>query len=425
MLDFFLPDWEDRLDPEFDFINDAYSENHNNNPYENDVYAHQIFKNSPYNGILLSLSIFQSKISLINGDNDTFKIKDYTDIKKYLKITPESKLQVMGDCGAFGYVAEEEPPLPFYSVKHVANIYEKLKFDLGVSVDHLVVDYIMEKNKKGEKKKRKLKLKEKKRRVEITRDNADAFYSYHKEQKHTYVPIGVAQGYNLNSYAESVANLVEIGYDYIAIGSLVSKPTSFIINILKKIKRSVKGKKIHLFGVIRPESLEDFHKLGVTSIDSASFLRKAWLRSGQNYLDKDGQWFTAIRVPQSENKRLLKNADINGYTVEDLKRMEQTALAALVQYDRGELDIESTLDSVINYDELLIRNGDIESMREKYRRTLIERPWGSCDCEICKNIGIQSLIFRGCNRNKRRGFHNTWTLTQRIMPDKLQNNSSG
>jgi hypothetical protein len=41
-----------------------------------------------------------------------------------------------------------------------------------------------------------------------------------------------------------------------------------------------------------------------------------------------------------------------------------------------------------------------------YRRTLEERPWRSCTCGICRQVGIQAVIFRGTERNKRRGFHN-------------------
>ena len=415
VIKFFLPDWEDRLDPNFDFINDQYSEGHKANPYNHDVYAHQLFQISPYDGILFSLSVFQSKITLTNGNGNTYKIRGATNIKQYLKIPSDSPLEVKGDCGAFGYVGEEEPTLPFYSVENVANIYDKLGFDSGVSVDHLVVDFVRKKTNSGKKERIYLKLKEKKNRVEITRRNADAFISYHKEQKFNYKPIGVAQGYNLKSYFESVASLVEIGYDYIAIGSLVSKPTSYIISILRKIQPLIRNKEVHLFGVIRPESLEEFNKLGVTSIDSASFLRKAWLRSGQNYLDKNGKWFTAIRVPQVNNERLLKNANMNGYSIEDLKLLEKRSLNALIEYEKGELDLETTLNQVLEYDELLIRNDDIESMRDKYKYTLKEKPWEFCECEICKKLGIQTLIFRGCNRNKRRGFHNTWILTQNIM----------
>ncbi|MDG6219782.1 MAG: hypothetical protein QCI00_10170, partial [Candidatus Thermoplasmatota archaeon] len=41
-----------------------------------------------------------------------------------------------------------------------------------------------------------------------------------------------------------------------------------------------------------------------------------------------------------------------------------------------------------------------------YRRTLEEKPWERCNCPICQGIGIEVVIFRGNNRNRRRGFHN-------------------
>ena len=49
-------------------------------------------------------------------------------------------------------------------------------------------------------------------------------------------------------------------------------------------------------------------------------------------------------------------------------------------------------------------------MRERYRRTLEAKPWQDCDCPFCRKLGIQILIFRGGNRNKRRGAHNTAKL---------------
>ena len=42
----------------------------------------------------------------------------------------------MGDCGAFNYVHEEEPP---YSVDEVFDFYEECGFDYGISVDHIIL----------------------------------------------------------------------------------------------------------------------------------------------------------------------------------------------------------------------------------------------------------------------------------------------
>lgn len=415
-MKYFLPDWEDRLDPSFDFVDDKYSQGHKNDPYKNDVYAHQLFRQPPYDGILFSLSVFQSKISLVNGGNTSYTIRGISDIRKYLKIPSDSKLEVIGDCGAFGYVNEESPPLPFYSVKNIANLYEKLGFDYGVSVDHLVVNYVLERDPKtGGKERRYLPMREKRKRVKVTLDNACEFLHYHKEQGFKFKPIGVAQGYDVGSYQDSVSSLIRMGYDYIGIGSLVQYQSSFVIQVLKAIQPLIKDRSVHLFGILRPEFIEEFEMLGATSLDSASFLRKAWLRSGQNYLGANGEWYTAIRIPQSDNTRLLNNAAINGYSHEDLKELERRALKAVNEYDLGEISLDETLNTILKYDELLIRSSDHDTMRKKYERTLREKPWKSCSCEVCKELGIHVVIFRGCNRNKRRGFHNTWVFHQRLL----------
>ena len=416
MLKYFLPDWEDRLDPDFDFVNDKYSQKHKDNPYKHDAYAHQLFRQPPYDGILFSLSVFQSKISVTNGANNTYHIRDTANIKTYLKIPRNSNIEVMGDCGAFSYVNEESPPLPFYNVENVANLYEQLGFDYGVSVDHLAADYILVKNSEtGKKRKRRLSLEEKKKRIKITLDNAYEFLQYHRKEGFKFKPIGVAQGYDTRTYWNSVESLARMGYDYIGIGGLVQHQSSFIIELLKAIQPLTKGKSVHLFGVLRPEFMKEFETLGATSLDSASFLRKAWLRSGQNYLGSNGEWYAAIRVPQSDNARLLNNATINGYSHEDLKELERKALKAVNEYDLEKIGLNEALATILKYDELLIRSSDHDAMRKKYERTLREKPWKFCSCDMCKKLGIHIVIFRGCNRNKRRGFHNTWVFHQRLV----------
>lgn len=52
------------------------------------------------------------------------------------------------------------------------------------------------------------------------------------------------------------------------------------------------------------------------------------------------------------------------------------------------------------------RIGD-EDLRDGYRKLLKDRPWRECSCPICEDLGIEVVIFRGNNRNRRRGFHNT------------------
>ena len=67
----------------------------------------------------------------------------------------------------------------------------------------------------------------------------------------------------------------------------------------------------------------------------------------------------------------------------------------------------------MTYDELTGGNGKLE---ESYKRTLTEKPWESCPCKLCKDTGIDIIIFRRNNRNRRRGFHNTWVYYNEFKP---------
>lgn len=420
MLKYFLPDWEDRLDPNYDFATDRYSFGHEDDPYSHDFYAHQIFKKPPFEGILISLSLFESKIRL-DSMNGGYEIRKQNNIRDYLKICEDSNLEIMGDCGAYSYVAKKEPPLPFYSVENIADRYNKLNFDLGVSVDHLVTDYIIIKDDKTKKSKRKyLSKKEKDLRITITIKNAKQFIKLHKINKYNFTPIGVAQGYDLDTYKKSVMTLIEQGYDNIGIGGLIQYKSEFILSVLREISPIIKGLNVHLFGILRPNYLKIFEDLGVTSFDSASFLRKAWLKSKQNYLALNSKWYSAIRVPQHSNPRLLKKADFNGYSMDDLKSMEENALTELVLYGQKKTDVDRVIDAVLEYDSLLLRGtSDVKDFRARYIETLLDRPWELCNCEMCRNLGIQIIIFRGANRNKRRGFHNVWAFRDMFKNSSL------
>ncbi|MEM0134597.1 MAG: tRNA-guanine transglycosylase DpdA [Thermoplasmatales archaeon] len=419
-MKFFLPDWEDRVDPNFDFKYDRYSEGHNEDPYSNDVYAHQIYESSlPYDGILTSLSIFQSKIVLKNHGSNDISIRGLRNIKEYLKIPKRSALEVLGDCGAFSYVNEKNPP-PFFSTENVANIYDRLGFDYGVSVDHMAIDYYITKDKISKKRiKTELDGPEKERRVKITIENAQKFLEIYKEKQYKFIPIGAAQGFDRESYAYSVKKLVAMGYTYIGLGSLVRYSSKEILSILERIKPELENAKLHLFGVLRPQFLKKFEGLGVVSFDSASYLRKAWLRSGQNYLTKDNKWYAAVRVPYSDNETLLKNSGLLGIRERELTKMEKKALLNLKNYDEGKIDLNETLRTVMEYDDLLIRNSnDGINLRERYERTLRDKPWKKCKCKVCREMGIEVVIFRGSNRNKRRGFHNSWVFKQELSNEK-------
>ena len=121
--------------------------------------------------------------------------------------------------------------------------------------------------------------------------------------------------------------------------------------------------------------------------------------------------YTAIRVPPSENKE--KSSKKRGIPFEILLAKEKECLTNLRKFDEGKVSLKKALSSVMTYDELTGGNGKLE---ESYKRTLTEKPWKSCPCKLCKDTGIDIIIFRRNNRNRRRGFHNTWVYYNEFKP---------
>ena len=173
---------------------------------------------------------------------------------------------------------------------------------------------------------------------------------------------------------------------------------------------------IHLFGIFRPKLQNLFRKLKIDSFDSATYFRKAWLPANRNYLAADGKWYVALRVPMTSDGRTRKRLESAGVDMNQLEQDEQEVLRKLCLYDKDEanINIDEVLEAVLSYDQHLTRANETPSMREEYRRTLEDRPWQQCDCSFCQELGIHILIFRGSNRNRRRGAHNTLMLYGQI-----------
>ena len=416
-----MPYWEDKVDLGFNFQFDRYS--YDRDPSQ-DVYAHELFKSPPYDGILLSRAIVEKSKA---GFEEILKLGAH----HYLRLP--KRLQILGDCGAFSYVNEEYPR---YETEEVLEYYDTIGVDYGVSVDHLIVNTI-HKTVKGEKAIRKIQMpeEERQRRQQLTLENASNFICLHRKRKYKFVPIGVAQGWSPDSYADSVRELLKMGYTYIGIGGLARSKAHKVLEVLQAINKVVERSRekqkdkvrFHLFGVAKLSLIPELPRYRVVSIDSASYLRKAWLRSGQNYLGWDGEWYTAIRIPQSDHPKVRQYISENGKSLDTVQELERLLLNMLQQFDEDagrwpKRRLERLLTSILEYDSYLLRFGkDGKSMLnkeisiEKYRRTLEAKPWKECPCDVCQQIGIHVLIFRGTNRNKRRGFHNTWLFYHKYL----------
>lgn len=457
-MKYFIPEWDDRVDSEYDFASDTHSKVHNENPLKNDFYMWDIFgiDHVPFDGLIVSrMKIMDNKTKYEHILNEG--------IHGFLRL-PKT-FEIMGDCGAWGYIDEDEPP---FKAEEVLDYYVSCGFNYGVSVDHMIVPAHAEQNE---------------RRLEITIDNAREMFEL-LQSKDKYLNsiriIGAAQGWDVNSYRQSVRQLLKIGYDYIGLGGLARAPTgtentssqsktvlnvvkSACIEISKWMKNDRRRVDLHVFGVARPQIMPSLARYGVTSFDSASFLRRAWLGASTNYYTFGGKGYAALRVRfQKEGspfrpleqeslstiRSFVNNEVSKEEVIQTLEKYEMTMLHEEISQMLSNINFKSEkltnkVQSVLKGNKM--SNGEIErfveelrlekdvtrkvrlvlvrasagilriqNLRKHYDKTLSEKPWTKCDCVICKDIGPEVIIFRGNNRNRRRGFHNTWVFYQEL-----------
>ena len=413
---YFLPDWDDMVDDNFDFEAERFSADSRKDRTE--IHISQVTGLRTCDGVLVSLAQrYGSSPKGLLRETDPTAIESLAPppIRERFKLRDDQ--WIFGDCGAFSYVHEDEPTV---TTEEALSIYQLFGFDFGASVDHMPVQQITTSRGKYQ-----LSQKEQERRIRITQDNAARFLALHRERKCTFIPVGVIQGTDVKSYASQVIEYVRMGYDHIALGGLVPRSDAEIVEIMRAVSQAL-GKRrgdvwIHLFGVYRPTIHAELRQLGVASFDSATYYRKAWLRSGQNYLSVDGRWYAAIRIPMSNDPRTRKRLNLSGGSWEEVRRLEAQALAAVREYAQRKRSLDATLEAIYEYDRLLTRNeGDATTLLKRYRRTLADRPWERCTCDVCRKLGVEVVLFRGYNRNKRRGAHNTAMLYRQVTGDTGQ-----
>ncbi|HEY4258781.1 MAG TPA: tRNA-guanine transglycosylase DpdA [Schlesneria sp.] len=395
-MDFFFPDSHDLVDPTFDFETEKRSLLRVR--HQDDKYAHELFEEAPYSGILVSKAI-------VDGTEKGAGKYTTAQRQRLLRVGVREffrfgkrPLRAMGDCGAFSYVREKTPP---YTVDEVIRFYTDCDFDFGLSVDHVILGFT---TRSGDDDIPSTTLQEYRDRQSLTLDLARDFYRQHKQQKLSFTPLGVAQGWSPGSYAVSVRQLQKIGYSYIALGGMVPLKTDEIISCLNEVADVRKPTtKLHLLGVNRCEHLKGFQKLGVASFDSTSPLLQAFKHDRENYYTK-GFKYSAIRVPQVEgNARFGAQIRAGIVKQDNARKLELACMKSLLKYDQNGRQLESLLTLLREYD--LVHDGR-KDRSTHYRKTLVDQPWKRCPCNVCRELGIHVVIFRGAERNRRRGFHN-------------------
>ena len=397
---YFMPDADDRVDPNFDFFTDTHSPGRD--PYSDDRYAHELFPHPNYDGMLVSKAIIEGNPSRSR------RLNELRDVHADVRFNGP----VMGDCGAFSYVKQDKPP---YETKEILDYYQRFGFDYGVSIDHLIVGPFSTGSARDQ-------------RYELTLKNAIEFLQrYRKHGGYRFKPVAAIQGWDPGSYGAMAEEVINYGYDFVAVGGLARANTAEILEVADAIRPYLRADtQLHLFGVARLQALRQFRQLGVTSFDSASPLRRAWLSVDANYHGIDGRMYAAVRVPAISTRLLndiQKHSSLTDAYVARLRYLEVRALNLLRAFDSSGEGLEDTLHAVLSYEAAItgepsMRSGTSHASRRKHEekyRTLLERaPWKSCPCPLCEQHGIEMAIFRGNNRNRRRGFHNTYVFYNRL-----------
>lgn len=399
---YFFPDWDDYVYEPF-----QAPETREDRRPERKKYAHEIFGGkAPYDGMLLSLAQLRNGKGLLSRlrkqQGPLFVLREALRLPRGMPI--------FGDCGAFSYVADHSP---HFEPREAASLYHQFGFNLGASVDHIPHPSMT--------------TDEKERRMKLTASYAKKFLDICNFHGYLFKPIGSIQGITAEDYAHYVHEYIDMGYKHIALGGLVRRKDSEILEIVAAVRGALQkhtcGKSeniwVHLFGILRPNLQNSFQNLGVSSFDSASYLRKAWMSSDRNYLAPDGKsWYGTIRVPMSTSKAMRDAAKSQSISTEQLEELESQCLSNLGDFDGTPESKKKVLDSVDEYGPLLQRKGEGNHFKDEHEKLMSDQPWKKCECPVCKNLGIQVVVFRGANRNRRRGFHNTWVFYHKLLHKK-------
>lgn len=415
-MKFLYSDTQDYVDPGYDFLNDRGSPGRER--YWSDMYAHELMQPVPYDGLLIAMSavrqasgVASTKVRYSTREEQRM-LRDGA--RKFLRYGgPRFKdAMLMGDCGAFAYA---DHPVPAYTPSEVVEFYTEAGFTHGVSPDHIIFDCDL--NNPPETAVNTAV----RQRYAITLANAEAFLGLAQREGMPFEPLGPVQGWSPKSMGEAAHRLERMGYRYLAIGGLVPLKVDAIKAVLSAIRERIRpDTRIHLLGFAKADSIHEFMDFGIASFDSTSPLIRAFKDEKANYYSEgpDGKlaYYTAVRIPQSiENARLMQGIKRGTFSAEDLHQRERKALYEMRAFDRGASTVGVTLEAVMDYHQFLVRgDGTGAEQQDKalsktaalVQRTLEHQPWKECGCDVCRSIGVEVIIFRSSNRNKRRGFHN-------------------
>lgn len=386
-IDFFLPFEFDQVPKNWDPWEDSWKKN------EGKLYIWKCFEKPPFDGILISKSKFDDNINKIQGNKKGKDLKTILNLPKGIKI--------FGDCGAFQYRDEKIPP---YRAKEILDYYQDYGFDMGCSIDHIII------NKKDKKLR--------KERYNITQVFAKKCLELYENENYSFELFGVAQGWDIKSYSDMVEYLHDLGYENICIGGLVgvikkkiTHPNDLTVgNLIKKLAQQFKKyKKVHIFGRGNLELFELYQKSGVTQFDN-NIMRKAWTDEKKSYhlFDKgknEMNYYTSMRIPLIKNKQGIHQKEI-----EIFKSLEQLSNKS-ISNDAFIKELKKYYAVYNTHKKMEKKIGRIKEfdVNDALIMSLLkDEPWNKCQCDICKKYKIHVCVFRRRMRNTLRAFHNVY-----------------
>ena len=270
-MKFLYSDTQDYVDPNYDFIADRSAPSRER--YWDDVYAHEIMHAAPYDGLLVAMSavrqakgVAKSKVRYSTSEEQLLL---RIGARKFLRFDgPDFRdLMLLGDCGAFAYA---DKPEPAYSPEEVVEFYLDAEFTHGISPDHVIFECNLANPDVPDQQ-------DGLERYQITLENARKFIGLVRKEGSPFEPLGAVQGWSPQSMAEASAELVGMGYRYLAIGGLVPLKVDAIKQVLETIRRKIGPEpKLHLLGFAKADHIHQFTGYGITSFDSTSPLIRAF-----------------------------------------------------------------------------------------------------------------------------------------------------
>ena len=329
---FVYADSLDYVDPGYDFLQDRNAPGRQ--AYWDDLYPHEILDQPPYDGILVSRGIVGDRGGGKYTETQAMRFRR-VGARAFLRLDDAKfqRLALFGDCGAFTYSKESEPP---YTPEDMLGFYEDGGFDYGCSVDHIIFDFepILDGMDGGSE--------EAERRFDITLANAEVFLKASRRLGNRFTPLGVVQGWSPGSMAVAAERLVAMGYRYLAVGGTVPLKSSQIHQCLRSIRAAIPAEiRLHILGFAKADDIHEFQTYGIGSFDSASPMIRAFKDARANYYlsASNGRllYYTAIRVPQAdESPKLGQLIKRGSFQQEDLRALESEALGSLRAYGRRE-----------------------------------------------------------------------------------------